>query len=128
MNQVVRNRPLCGCPHQNPDGPKTGPCSTSAPGHADNRAQIKPDTTAAYAALRAVAQGQALDQTRVAEFLEDWAPHISCFKDEGEVTLKHAIAALRERLDEEAIRGVIRERVAEYLDRLRAEARQAMAV
>ena len=65
------------------------------PGHADNRAQIKPDTTAAYAALRAVAQGQALDQTQVAEFLEDWAPHISCFKDEGEVTLKHAIAAVR---------------------------------
>lgn len=66
-----------------------------APGHADNRAQIKPDTTAAYAALRAIAQGQALDQTRVAEFLEDWAPHISCFKDEGEVSLKHAIAAVR---------------------------------
>lgn len=67
----------------------------AAPGHADNRAQIKPDTTAAYAALRAIAQGQALDQTRVAEFLEDWAPHISCFKDEGEVSLKHAIAAVR---------------------------------
>ncbi len=65
------------------------------PGHADNRAQIKPDTTAAYAALRQVAQGQALEQVRVAEFLEDWAPHISCFKDEGEISIKHAIAAVR---------------------------------
>lgn len=65
------------------------------PGHADNRAQIKPDTTAAYAALRQIAQGQALEQAKVAEFLEDWAPHLSCFKEEGEVSLKHAIAAVR---------------------------------
>jgi len=66
-----------------------------APGHADNRARVKPDTTAAYAALRAIAQGQALEQTRVAEFMEDWAPHIICLKDDEDVPLKRAIGAVR---------------------------------
>lgn len=66
-----------------------------APGHADDRAQLKPDMTAAYAALRQVAQGQALDQARVAEFMEDWPGCITCYNEAGELSHKHAIAAVR---------------------------------
>ncbi|MFN4148453.1 MAG: DUF2303 family protein [Rhodocyclaceae bacterium] len=66
-----------------------------APGHADNRAHLKPEQTAAYKALRTIAQGHTLSQVRVAEFLEDWAPHIICFKDDEELPLKRAIAAVR---------------------------------
>lgn len=66
-----------------------------APGHGDDRAQIRLDMTAAYAAMSNVANGQPLTQTQVAEFMEDWPVHITCFKDEDEVPLKHGIAAVR---------------------------------
>lgn len=67
------------------------------PGHGDNRAKVNPDMTAAYTALRHIAQGQALEQGRVAEFLEDWQSNIQCFKGDisEPVQLKHAISAVR---------------------------------
>lgn len=69
--------------------------TVDAPGHSDNRAQIKPDMTAAYTAMRQIAQGQDLQQARVAEFLEDWPAHLKCFNGDNEISLKHAIAAVR---------------------------------
>lgn len=66
-----------------------------APGHADNRAQFKPRMTAAYMALSQVSQGQALEQQRVAEFLEDWGHAIECFHDSERLQINKAIAAVR---------------------------------
>lgn len=65
------------------------------PGHADNRAVLQLKKTAAYAAVLAVAQGRALSQTIVAEFLEDWTEFTKCYNDDGEVTRNKAIAAVR---------------------------------
>lgn len=69
--------------------------TTDHPGHAEHRATIKPDMTAAYASLRNTANGRALEQSTVAEFLEDWAPHIKCADDQGPIAVKHAVAAVR---------------------------------
>lgn len=66
-----------------------------APGHADNRSQFTPRMTAAYTALSQVAQGQALEQSRVAEFLEDWGHAIECFHDSERLVIGKAIAAVR---------------------------------
>lgn len=66
-----------------------------APGHADNRAQFIPRMTAAYTALSQVSQGQALEQQRVAEFLEDWSHAIECFHDSERLQINKAIAAVR---------------------------------
>lgn len=65
------------------------------PGHADNRAFLQLKKTAAYAAVLNVAQGRALSQTIVAEFLEDWTEFAKCYNDDGEVTRNKAIAAVR---------------------------------
>jgi len=67
----------------------------SAPGHADNRAQFKPRATAAYSALAQVANGQAMDQQRAAEFLEDWAHIITCFHEATELSPGKAVSAVR---------------------------------
>lgn len=66
-----------------------------APGHADNTATLKAQSTAAYRALAAIANGQACLQAKVAEFLEDWAPLISCERDGQPVPLSRAVAAVR---------------------------------
>lgn len=65
------------------------------PGHADNRAQLQLKKTAAYLAMNHHASGQAHKQSAIAEFLEDWADHITCFNDEGEIGKPKAIAAIR---------------------------------
>lgn len=66
------------------------------PGHADNRARLRPEATAAYSALKQAADGRPLPQSQVAEFLEDWAQHITCFGDDGsEIPTRRAIAAVR---------------------------------
>jgi uncharacterized protein YfdQ (DUF2303 family) len=67
----------------------------SNPGHADNRAQFKPRETAAYLALHQVAGGNALPQTQVAEFLEDWAHMVTCFHEAESLAINKAIAAVR---------------------------------
>lgn len=66
-----------------------------APGHADNRAQFAPRATAAYNALHRVAGGEALSQTTVAEFLEDWAHLIECFHESEKLAPNKAVAAVR---------------------------------
>jgi len=67
----------------------------SAPGHADNRAQLRPRETAAYTSLMQVANGQALEQSRVAEFIEDWAHTIECFHDGASLAPGKAVSAVR---------------------------------
>ena len=67
----------------------------SSPGHADNRAQFNPRSTAAYSALLQIATGQALDQQRVAEFMEDWGHVITAFHESEPLQINKAIAAVR---------------------------------
>jgi uncharacterized protein YfdQ (DUF2303 family) len=64
------------------------------PGHADNTATFAPKATAAYKALAAIIEGNKTQQ-QVAEFLEDWAPLLKATRDDVEMELKHAIAAVR---------------------------------
>jgi len=75
------------------------------PGHADNIATLQPKRTAAYAALREIATGNAFKQADVAEFLEDWADRITCFKDGIPVVNAQAVAAIR-KLTIEAMRKI----------------------
>lgn len=65
------------------------------PGHTDNRAKIQLKKTAAYSALKEHASGNALSQTKVAEFLEDWSIYITCINDIGIIDKPKAIAAIR---------------------------------
>ena len=68
-----------------------------APGHADNRATLAPKATAAYRELLTYACAVPLKQAQVAEFLEDWAPHLSCYSglDGEHMPLAKAVAAVR---------------------------------
>lgn len=65
------------------------------PGHADHRAQLRPIPTAAYSAMRKLANGQGLTQQQVAEFLEDWPDNVTCERDGDTVPVRQAIAAVR---------------------------------
>jgi uncharacterized protein YfdQ (DUF2303 family) len=72
----------------------------SQPGHADNLAIYKPDTTAAYDALRAIestsGQTRRHSQRTLAEWMEDWAERIVCVDAEGQaLDRRKAIAAVR---------------------------------
>ena len=66
------------------------------PGHADNIATLALRKTAPFIALQAKA-GPPLKQTDLAEFLEDWAPHITCADSSTGETIenKHAVQAVR---------------------------------
>jgi uncharacterized protein YfdQ (DUF2303 family) len=66
------------------------------PGHADHTAKLAPRRTAAFDALMQFA-GRQHKQQAVAEFLEDWAPHVALklFNDSDEITLPKALAAVR---------------------------------
>ena len=66
-----------------------------APGHADNTATLTPKKTAAYTAMLAVAGGRGLDQTTIAEWMEDWREHLTCFSGDVEIAASKAIAAVR---------------------------------
>jgi uncharacterized protein YfdQ (DUF2303 family) len=66
------------------------------PGHADNKAVLELKQTAAYSALRAVANGTPASQVKVAEFLEDWASLIKCQHDETSIEVTKAITAVRD--------------------------------
>jgi uncharacterized protein YfdQ (DUF2303 family) len=61
----------------------------TAPGHADNLVTLHSKATAAFVAMKNVSSGQARQAT-VAEWLEDWAPHITCFA--GSDTVAHGLA------------------------------------
>jgi uncharacterized protein YfdQ (DUF2303 family) len=67
-----------------------------APGHADHVCVFSPPKTAAWAALSGIL-GQRLNQRTLAEFFEDWAPHISAWSQPGglQLDLPKAIAAIR---------------------------------
>lgn len=65
------------------------------PGHADNLAVIALEKSAAYTALLNIANGQPRKQTEVAEFLEDWAPIITCRHDDEILSTGQAAAAVR---------------------------------
>lgn len=68
----------------------------AAPGHGDNRADLKLRATAAYTALCRIADGNQHSQREVAEWLEDWQNTITAEDAEGtEVATRHAIAAVR---------------------------------
>ena len=66
-----------------------------APLHADNTAHLSSKQTAAYNALRGIANGAGKKQADVAEFLEDWAGQVKCFAGSDELSLPKAIAAIR---------------------------------
>lgn len=66
------------------------------PGHADNKAVLQLQQTAAYAALRAIAKGMPVSQTTVAEFLEDWGSAIRCSHDGTTLENNKAIQAVRD--------------------------------
>lgn len=66
-----------------------------APGHADNRAKLTAKRTAAYKALREVANGTAWKQSTIAEFFEDWPGYLKFFNDAGEIPPAKAVAAVR---------------------------------
>lgn len=66
-----------------------------APLHADNKARLFSRQTAAYKALRNIANGGGQKQAVVAEFLEDWAGMVKCYSSDGELSPSKAIAAIR---------------------------------
>lgn len=79
--------------------------TTDEPGHGDDRAILTAKKTAAYQAMRKVAQGMAMSQQTVAEFCEDWSGFISYYKESDVVAPGRAIAAIR-KITVEAMRKV----------------------
>lgn len=65
-----------------------------APGHADNTAQLVSKRTAAFTALQAIS-GSQVKQATAAEWLEDWATHITCFNADGQISHGLAVQAVR---------------------------------
>lgn len=68
--------------------------TTDQPGHADNKAKLVLNQTAAYAALLHITSSPR-NQQEVAEFLEDWAEEACCFDEQGAIKTPLAIAAVR---------------------------------
>ena len=66
----------------------------SEPGHADDSATLTLKPTAAYVALQGVV-GKALSQQALAEFLEDWMPHLMAGAGDESIPMPQAINAVR---------------------------------
>ena len=66
----------------------------TTPGHADNRATLKYQKTTAYTALLAMHSTNPT-QRELAEWLEDWRDHLSCWSEFEKIDLAHAVAAVR---------------------------------
>lgn len=66
----------------------------TAPGHADNTAQLVRKRTAAFNALQAIS-GNQVKQATAAEWLEDWATHITCYNADGQIAHGLAVQAVR---------------------------------
>jgi uncharacterized protein YfdQ (DUF2303 family) len=67
----------------------------ASPGHADMRAILEAKDTAAHAALRAAAK-MPMTQMAAAEFVEDWADHITCKASDGNtIATPKVVGALR---------------------------------
>ncbi|USR38121.1 YfdQ family protein [Ectopseudomonas hydrolytica] len=63
-------------------------------GHGDDRATLTLKPTAAYKALDEVV-GRPLSQQQLAEFLEDWAPHLVASAGDDQLPIPAAINAIR---------------------------------
>lgn len=63
-------------------------------GHGDDRATLTLKPTAAYKALLEVV-GRSTSQQQLAEFLEDWAPHITANSGDEQLNIAAAINAVR---------------------------------
>lgn len=63
-------------------------------GHGDDKATLTLKPTAAYSALLGVA-GKQLSQQQLAEWLEDWAPHILASAGDAQLNIGAAINAVR---------------------------------
>lgn len=68
--------------------------SPADPGHGDDIAILTLKPTAAYSAVLAIA-GRALDQQTLAEWMEDWAPHIQAMNGDEPLHLAQAINGIR---------------------------------
>jgi len=69
--------------------------SKEKPGHADNIATLKMESTAAYTALRQITERQ-LTQQQADEFLEDWIDRYACAMGDGSIQEnKHVVASVR---------------------------------
>lgn len=64
------------------------------PGHADNIAMLAAQKTAAYITLLNMTSAN-VKQAAVAEWLEDWAPHIACFDKAEKMVTPAAALAIR---------------------------------
>lgn len=102
----------------------------TAPGHADNKAQLSMVATAAYVALVSITSGPK-KQADVAEFIEDWKDLITCADSDGQLlATAHAIEACRTITIESARK--VETRVEEFaeegsvLDSVKASAKQKL--
>ena len=69
--------------------------TAETPGHADNRATLQFKQTAQMHALLKVANADTISQRKLAEWLEDHAPFITCFAGDDALKLPQAVAAVR---------------------------------
>lgn len=63
-------------------------------GHGDDTATLTLKPTAAYKAMTGIV-GQKLGQQDLAEFIEDWAPHITAFAGDEKLNIVQAITGIR---------------------------------
>lgn len=68
--------------------------SQDAPGHAEHTANLRLDPTPAYAAALAI-NGERLKQSQLAEFIEDWLPHLTVLHNDEVQNPLQAIQAVR---------------------------------
>lgn len=68
--------------------------SATEPGHGDDTATLTLKPTAAYVALQGIV-GKPLSQQALAEFLEDWMPHLTAIGEGEAIPMPAAINAVR---------------------------------
>lgn len=66
----------------------------SQPGHAEHEANLRLEPTPAYAAALAI-NGERLKQSQLAEFIEDWLPHLTVLINDEEQNPLQAVQAIR---------------------------------
>lgn len=69
--------------------------TSDEPGHADNKAKLVLQLTAAFKAVLGIATGTGYKQATIAEFIEDWPDQVRCFNADGAITNGKAVAAIR---------------------------------
>src|SRR5690606_7586883 len=68
--------------------------TTKQAGHGDDAAELNLKPTAAFASLRGMV-GRSLTQQQLAEWLEDWAPHIQAHAGDEMLPIAAAITGIR---------------------------------